>query len=61
MTLKRLRDEINKAIAEFPEVAELKVYSPHENPEDPDAFPLTHVILHDPDGDGFDYVTIEPD
>jgi hypothetical protein len=60
MTLQELRDEIDRMITAHPEAGRLKVYGTYapaldEWPE------LEKVVLHDPEGAGFQYATVEPE
>lgn len=60
MTLLELRDEIARMITAHPEAAQLQVYANSTDAHAADGLELERVILHDPDGDGFEYATVEP-
>lgn len=56
MTLRELRSEIDLMVSRFPEIEDLPVFGESEQP--PNGFEVDRLILHDPDGDGFTYVSL---
>ena len=56
MTLRELLVEIQQTIERHPEILDLPVFQYLDDPEE-DGFEIDRLCLHDPDGEGFDYIT----
>jgi len=54
MTVRELITELERQIREFPEIEDAPVRTVDDTED------IAVVCLHDTDGEGFDYVTIEP-
>lgn len=54
MTVRELYQELGRQMQEYPEIEDCPVRTSDDSED------LGKVVIHDPDGEGFEYVTIEP-